>query len=59
MSKAAVGYERSEIMISAPEESQSFWAFLQSKRTWRNTAVAVVAVAAAANVGLLVITAGF
>jgi hypothetical protein len=59
MSQAAVGYEGSEIMISSPDRAPSFRALLHSQRVWRNTALAVVAVAAAANVGLLVITAGF
>lgn len=62
MSEAAVGYEGNEIVeivISNPGATQGFWGFSQSQRTWRNTALAVVAVAAMANVGLLVITAGF
>jgi len=62
MSEAAVGYEGneiSEIAISNSRATQGFWGFFQSQRTWRNTALAVVAVAAMTNVGLLVITAGF
>ena len=62
MSAAAVGYEGNEIaeiVISNSGAAQRFWSFLQSQRTWRNTALAVVAVAAMTNVGLLVITARF
>jgi anti-sigma-K factor RskA len=61
MSQAAVEYERSEIIISISEanRTQGFWNFLESQRMWRYTAVAVVAVAAVANVGLLLITASF
>ena len=59
MSQAAVEYERSEILILDADRAQGFGDFLQSQRTWRNAAVAVVGVAAAANIGLLVITASF
>lgn len=63
MSQAAVGYDRSERMISdvvvAQERGSDFWAALHGRRIWRNTAVAVVAIAATANAALLVITAGW
>lgn len=59
MSQAAVEYERSEILIPDAGRAHGFGDFLESQRTWRNAAVAVVAFAAAANVGLLVITASF
>lgn len=59
MSQAAVEYERSEIIISEANRTQGFSNFLESQRMWRYTAVAVVAVAAVANVGLLLITASF
>ncbi|MCA9513034.1 MAG: hypothetical protein R3E88_22210 [Myxococcota bacterium] len=62
MSEAAVGYERREIVISeagVPGRASDFWSFLHGRRIWRNTAVAVVAIAAAANAGLLIITAGW
>ena len=59
MSQAAVEYEPSEILISDAGRAQGFGDFLQSQRMWLKTAVAVVAAATAANVGLLLITASF
>ena len=63
MSEAAVGYERREITLSDADRARGresdVWALLRGHRVWRNTAVAIVALAAAANVGLLVISSGW